>query len=74
LSNNLLAALITLVAYSHSATLFENSLASAALYLFLKANSAKVSLIDYSKAAFLFLLASRIPFLTSISCSKSSFF
>jgi hypothetical protein len=34
LSNNLLAALITLVAYSHSATLYENSLASAALSFF----------------------------------------
>lgn len=45
LSNNLLAALMTLVAYSHSATLLENSLASAALSLFLLASSAKVSLI-----------------------------
>jgi len=71
LSNNLLAPLITLVAYSHSATLPENSLASAALYLFLKASSANVSLIYFSKSAFLFLLASKMPFLTSISCSKS---
>jgi len=74
LSNILLAALMTLVAYSHSATLLENSAASAALYFFLKASSALVSLMDYSKAAFLFLLASKIPFLTSISCSKSLYF
>lgn len=48
LSNNLLAALITLVAYSHSATLLPNSLASSALFFFLKASSAKVALIDSS--------------------------
>jgi len=74
LSNNLLAALITFVAYSHSETLYENSLASASLSFFFLANSAKVPLIYSSKLAFLFLLASKMPFLTSISCSKSFYF
>lgn len=74
LSNNLLAAFIMFVAYSHSATLFENSAASAALSFFFLKSSALVSLIYYSKLAFLFLLASNMPFLTSISCSKSFYF